>query len=135
MRFAGLDPMEQVAHQFWYTVCWWSHVQAVAITIKHSDTLLSVVSSIPHQLAHHQSVSLQQIFLFESIQLRHQTVSLDSILHLLDLVWSAQHMFAVEDVCHLLQRKRVVFDGKRRVNGSNLVFLSQHGRRYVATYA
>ena len=112
MRLAVLYPMKQITHQFWYSCRWRSHVQTVAIPIEHSDALLTIVTGITYQLTHHQSVSLLQVFLFESVQLRHQSIGLDSILHFLYLVRSTKHMFAVDDIRHLFQRKRIILDGQ-----------------------
>ena len=69
MNIGGLDPLEQVTHQFRYTSSWWSHVKAISITIEHTDSILSIMSGMAHQVFHHQSMSLQQVFLFEGIQL------------------------------------------------------------------
>ena len=68
MLFRSFHPMEKVAHQLWHTISRRRHVKAVAISIEHAHTLLTVVSCLFHKVFHHQSMSLQQILLLEGIE-------------------------------------------------------------------
>ena len=86
MRLTCLNPLEEVTHQFWHSLRWWSHVQTVAITIEYAYTIITIMSCVTYQIFHHESMSLQQILFLECVQMRHKVIGFNSVLHLLYLV-------------------------------------------------
>ena len=102
MCLAGSYPLEQVAHQLRHPVWWRCHVQTVSVTIENAYTFLSIVTSVAHKFFHHQSMCLQQVFLFESIEFRHQVIGFNSIFHLLYFVGGSKHVFPFYNIRYLL---------------------------------
>ena len=133
MHFRSPNPRKQIAHQLRNTTGRWGNMHTM-LTIEYSDTTLPVSSVLLHQLSHHQLVCPQQILLSKGVQLQQQIVSINGILHLFHLIRCTQHTFTLNNGCHLIQRKRIILNGKRRMDSLNPVLFPQlRGRQMSST--
>ena len=85
------------------------------------------------QASNHQAMHFQQIVNGIWIDLFKDCVCGFRVLHFLNFLRRAKHALAVDYVGHLLQRQRVLLDGKRRMNGLKPVLLPE--KRVYCTFA
>ena len=95
------------------------------ISIKHAYPSGAKFPILRNQAFHHHLMSLQQIFHRIGIKRKHHLVCVVGILHFPDFIRVSKDMLSINDGRNLFKRKRIVLDGKRRMNCSYSIFFSQ----------
>ncbi len=80
---------------------------------------MSEYSCLFHESIHHDFVDFPQIIYLIGVQLRSQLICLVRIFHFLDILRRTEDPFPVNDIRHLMQRQRILLDGKRKMNRPN----------------
>ena len=93
-----------------------------ALAVVHAGILGTKPPGVFRKAVHHDPVGPKKIVHAVGVKLFHEVVSALGVFDLSNLVGRPKHPFAVDDGGHLIERKAVLLDGKRRVDGLNAQF-------------
>ena len=114
-------PLEQVTHKLGNHVVGRRRVNELVARV-HAHPAVSQASGVLDKTGHHKPMRREKIVKRVGVKLGGSFVGLIGVLNLPHVLRRSEHVLAVQDRRHLVERQRVVLYEQRRVDGANLVF-------------
>ncbi len=122
------QPAKKFFQVFMYQVSGRGHVYD-PVALKNAYAASAKTAGLFHKIAHEYRVSRQHVIQFVRLPCIQFFVGGHSAVYFLNVTGRTYDCFSVNDVGHLFQTERIVFNGERGMDGTNAIFPPQMRRQ------